>query len=164
MYTCVSMCMPGAPGGQQWVTEPLEIELQMVVSHPVAGGNWIGFSGKAASTTHHGAISRYPAFDCSFCPCGGLGSQAGSSENWAHNFVETILCSGDRTKVIKLVQAVCPLNHLAGVFLFFCFCYYFEAESRISCRFLAGLGFTTEQPQLLIVAPSASSWGCRFLA
>jgi hypothetical protein len=30
-YLCIT-CMPGAHGGQKWVLDPLELELQMVVS------------------------------------------------------------------------------------------------------------------------------------
>lgn len=38
MYTCVTR-MPGARGGQKNVSDPLELEIQMTVSHHVDAGN-----------------------------------------------------------------------------------------------------------------------------
>ena len=34
-----TMCVPGACGGQKRVSDPLELELQKVVSHRVGAGN-----------------------------------------------------------------------------------------------------------------------------
>jgi hypothetical protein len=33
--------VPSALGGQKRASDPLELELQMVVSHNVAAGNWV---------------------------------------------------------------------------------------------------------------------------
>lgn len=38
-FACIYVCMPGALGGQKTVSEPLELELQVVVSHHVGARN-----------------------------------------------------------------------------------------------------------------------------
>lgn len=38
MYVCVLHAMPGSYGGQKRISDPLELELQVTVSHCVGAG------------------------------------------------------------------------------------------------------------------------------
>lgn len=59
MYACVPLCV-GAPVGQKRVLDPLDLELQVVVSHLMWGlRTEPSFSAGAANTLNHWAI--FPA-------------------------------------------------------------------------------------------------------
>lgn len=61
MYGCFACVFVGILlSGQNWVSDPLELELWMVVGYHVGKGTEPGFSGGTASSLNHQATSPFP--------------------------------------------------------------------------------------------------------